>query len=67
MTMDGWDFMIEGSDAEVAEEIRADGMAYVKHLKDGNNTACIAIENKYGLFGLSPELVSQTLAEMVLA
>lgn len=67
MTMDGWDFMIAGDEAEVAEEIRADALAYVKHLVDGNEQACIRIEEKYGLFGLTPEMVSTTLAEMVMA
>jgi hypothetical protein len=67
MTMDGWDFMIAGEDAAVEEEIRADALSYVKHLAAAETDACIAIEKKYGLFGLSPERVSQTLAEMVLA
>lgn len=67
MTMDGLDFMIAGDDAEVAEEIRSDAMAYVKHLADANTNACVRIEKKYGLFGLTPEMVSKTLAEMVMA
>jgi len=66
MTMDGWDFMIAGDDAEVAEEIRSDALAYVKHLADGNEQVCIRIEEKYGLVGMTPEQVSRTLAEMVL-
>lgn len=65
MTMDGLDYLIAGDDAEVAEEIRADALAYVKHLVDGNKQACIRIEEKYGLVGMTPEQVSTTLAEMM--
>jgi len=35
---------------------------YAKHLADGNTKALIAMEEKYGLFGYSPELVSVGLA-----
>jgi len=62
--MDAWDFMIAGTDAEVEAEIRADALAYAKHHVAGDTNACIAIEKKYGLFGLSPEQVSTMLAEM---
>lgn len=64
MTMDAFDFMIAGDDAEVAAEIAADLNAYTRHLASSETDACIAIENKYGLFGLSPQQVSECLAEM---
>ena len=61
---DTWDSMIAGSDAEVCAEIEADRVAYTKHLARNETDACIRIEKKYGLFGLSPEHVSNELAEM---
>jgi hypothetical protein len=61
---DAWDSMIAGSDAEVCAEIEADRVAYTKHLGRNEIDACIRIEKKYGLFGLSPEHVSSELAEM---
>ena len=64
MAMDVWDFMIAGDDADVAAEITADAKAYTRHLAAAETEACIAIEKKYGLFGLSPELVSECLADM---
>jgi len=67
MPMDAFDFIIAGDDAEVEAEIRADAAAYVKHLAAANTDACIRIEKKYGLFGLSPQQVSETLAEMISA
>jgi len=62
--MDAFDIMIAGDDAEVCAEIAADKAAYAFHMRDGNVDACIAIEKKYGLFGLSPQQVSEQLAEM---
>lgn len=61
---DSWDAMIAGDDDEVTAEIAADKAAYGYHLRDGNVDACIKIEKKYGLFGLSPQQVSEQLAEM---
>lgn len=61
---DPWDAMISGADAEVAAEIRADAVAYTRHLIAANTDACIRIEKKYGLYGLSPQQVSEHLAEM---
>ena len=61
---DAWDNMIAGDDAEVAAEIAADHRAYIKHLAAAETPACIGIEKKYGLFGLSPEMVSAELSEM---
>ena len=62
--MHPWDAMIAGDDDEVAAEIRADATAYGKHLAAGRHDACVAIEKKYGLYGLTPEMVSFQLAEM---
>ncbi len=62
--MHPWDAMIEGDDAEVAAEIRADAVAYTRHLAGGRTGACVVIEKKYGLYGLSPQQVSEHLAEM---
>lgn len=59
-----WDAMIAGDDAEVAAEIAADAVAYTRHLIANRIDACIAIEKKYGLFGLSPQQVSEQLVEM---
>jgi hypothetical protein len=61
---DPWDEMISGDDAEVSAEIAADLAAYTKHLARGEFDACIRIEKKYGLFGLSPQMVSEQMAEM---
>lgn len=61
---DHWDTMIEKDDAELLAEIKADMAAYTFHLRAGNVAACISIEKKYGLFGLSPQQVSEQLAEM---
>jgi hypothetical protein len=67
MTIDGFDFMIAGDDAEVAIEIAADCNAYTRLLIAGDIQGCLAIEEKYGLVGLPPQQVSETLAEMVMA
>lgn len=64
--MNDWDTMIAGADAEVAAEIKADGAAYAFHMRGGNVAACVTIEQKYGLFGLSPQQVSEQLHEMSL-
>lgn len=63
MTMDAFDFMIAGDDAEVAAEIAADLNAYTRHFAAAETEACVAIEKKYGLLGLSPQQVSECLAE----
>lgn len=62
--IDLWDAMITGDDEDVAAEIRADLTAYALHLGAGNHSACVNIEKKYGLYGLTPEMVSFQLAEM---
>lgn len=64
--MTDWDSMIEGDDAEVAAEISADKAAYAYHMRDGNIDALLKIEQKYGLFGLSPQQVTQQLHKMSL-
>jgi hypothetical protein len=64
--VDPWDAMIEGDDAEVLAEIKADMAAYTMHLGAGNISACISIEKKYGLYGLSPQHVSEQLHAMTL-
>lgn len=61
---DAWDNMIAGDDAEVSAEIMADSASYVRFLARGDSFACTAIEQKYGLYGLSPEQVTEQLAEM---
>jgi hypothetical protein len=61
---DAWDEMISKDDAELVAEIKADLAAYAYHMRDGNVDACIAIEKKYGFFGLSPQQVSEQLCEM---
>ena len=63
---DPWDEMLEQDDAEVVAEIKADMVAYTLHLAAGNISACIAIEKKYGLYGLSPQHVSEQLHAMTL-
>jgi hypothetical protein len=62
--MHPWDAMIEGDDAEVAAEIATDAAAYGKLLAAGDDRGCIEIEQKYGLTGLTPQQVSEHLAEM---
>jgi len=61
---DAWDDMIARSDAELCAEIDADRIAYLQHLMQGNVDACIRIEKRWGLFGLSPQQVSEQLAEL---
>lgn len=61
---DAWDTMIEQADAELVAEIKTDKAAYAYHMRRGNVDACIAIEKKYGIFGLSPQQVSEQLEEM---
>ncbi len=61
---DSWDAMIAGDDEEVAAEISADAVAYTRHFLAGYLEGCIAIEKKCGLYGLSPQQVSEQLAEM---
>jgi hypothetical protein len=63
MTVD-WDAMIAGDDAEVAAEIAADANTYARHFMAGRQDDCRVIAQKYGLFGLSPQQVSEQLAEM---
>jgi hypothetical protein len=64
MMIDSWDAMIAGDDEEVSAEIRADAAAYARHFMAGQTEACVAIAQKYGLFGLAPQQVSEQLAEM---
>ena len=64
--IDPSDEMIAGDDADVAGEITADLTAYTRHLAAAETDSCIRIEKKYGLFGLSPQQVTECLAEMAM-
>jgi hypothetical protein len=61
---DAWDTILAQDDAELLAKIKADKAAYAFHVRDGNVAACIEIEQKYGLYGLSPQQVSEQLHEM---
>lgn len=61
---DPWDAMITGTDDEVAAEIRSDAIAYARHFVAGNLEACVDIQRKYFLHGLSPQEVSEAMIEM---
>lgn len=63
---DPWDRMLAMDDAELVAEIKADAAAYTMHFGAGNIAACVTIEKKYGLYGLSPQQVSEQLHEMTL-
>lgn len=63
---DPWDTMLAQDDAELVAEIKADKAAYAFHMHAGNVAACVTIEQKYGLYGLSPQQVSEQLHEMAL-
>jgi hypothetical protein len=63
---DPWDEMIASDDAELVAEIAADAKSYVQALAAGDDRGCLAIEQKYDLVGLTPEQVSQHLADMAL-
>jgi hypothetical protein len=53
---------IAGTEQEV--EARADLAAYTACMMRGDENGCNRIEAKYGLFGLSPQRVSEELAEI---
>lgn len=63
---DAWDTMLTQDDAELLAEIKADEAAYAYHHHAGDVAACVTIEQKYGLYGLSPLQVSEQLHEMTL-
>ena len=46
-----------------ADEIENDLKRYFKFMMNGNIDGCIAIEEKYGLFGATPEMVTTELRE----
>lgn len=61
---DAWDTILLQDDAELVAEIKADTAAYTFHRHAGNVAACVSIERKYFLHGLSPDQVSEQLTEM---
>jgi hypothetical protein len=63
---DSWDRMLADTDEELITEIRSDMAAYTARLLSGNTAGCVQIEQKYGLYGLSPQQVSEQLHEMTL-
>jgi hypothetical protein len=63
---DSWDRMLADTDEELIAEIKFDLAAYTARLLSGNTTGCDEIEEKYGLYGLSPQQVSEQLHEMTL-
>jgi len=63
---DTWDEMLASEDAALVDEIKSDLTSYAAYTTAGNMAAAIVIEQKYGLFGLSPQQVSEQLREMTL-
>lgn len=61
---DTWDKMIADDDADLVAEIKADAVKYVTHLLTSNVAAAVVIEKKYGLYGLTPQQVSDQLHAM---
>jgi hypothetical protein len=64
--IDAWDQMLADDDADLVAEIKADAVRYTTHMLTGNTDAAILIEKKYGLYGLSPQQVSEQLHAMTL-
>ncbi|MBR0693604.1 hypothetical protein [Bradyrhizobium lablabi] len=66
ITADEWDRCFgDGNDDDAyLKDAQADLSRYAAHLAKGETDACIAIEQKYGLFGLSPQMVSEELADI---
>lgn len=59
-----FDQMLADSDAEFVAELKFDIATYAARLASGNKSGCLEIEQKYGLFGMSPEQVSEQLHQM---
>ena len=57
--------IVAGTDHDVDLRIRADLSAYTAAMQRGDTDACIAIEQRYGLLGLSPQQVSEELFDMI--
>ena len=64
MSMDPFDFLIAGDDAEVLAEIIADRDRYQALLATGDFGACAEIADKYGMLGVAPDRVMAELREM---
>ena len=47
------------------EEIQKDIKLYFKFMVGGNVDGCISIEEKYGMFGGSPEMVTTHMRELI--
>lgn len=52
------------TDKKLAEDAREDLRTYTAAMQRGDTAACVKIEKKYGMYGLSPEKVSNELFEI---
>ena len=63
ITAEEWDATFSEDDGTPPPaECKADLAAYVKYLAQGAVNSCVAIEKKYGCFGLTPQQVCEELA-----
>jgi hypothetical protein len=56
--------MISAHDDDHSSAARKDLSRYTACMMQGKIDVCIAIEKKYGLYGLSPQQVSEELADI---
>jgi hypothetical protein len=57
-------FPIAQSDSELEAQARVDLTKYIACMMRSDTDGCIAIEKRYGLYGLSPQQVSEELFEI---
>lgn len=67
ITQEEWDATFgddEDDGTPPSEECERDLTAYCKALTANNIHACVAIEKKYGCYGMSPQMVTEELARL---
>ncbi|MES2166569.1 MAG: hypothetical protein V4458_05990 [Pseudomonadota bacterium] len=57
--------ILGGGDDFLVSRIRADLSAYKAAMQHGDTDACIVIEKRYGLYGLSPKMVTDQMFDMI--
>ena len=55
-----------GTEDDISSQARADLAAYIGYMVHADIAGCIKIEKRYGLYGLSPQRVSEELAKIAI-
>ena len=56
-----------GTEDEISSQARADLAAYIGYMVQANVAGRLGIEKRYGLYGLSPQRVSEELAKIAIS